>query len=126
MQEFDFTIYHIEGKKNVRADTLSRKDGEENKKGDNLQEVILPEYLFRTLQSHCMGVMAVNSPEEAERVRDPICFNRKMDFWTRQINIHTKKKKEKVIKKNNKEQQAKHPGTKRMIKKLKKEYVGKG
>jgi hypothetical protein len=32
MQDYDYTIHHIEGKKNVRADALSRREGEENKR----------------------------------------------------------------------------------------------
>jgi len=46
MQEYDFYLHYLEGKKNTRADTLSRR-GEEEKKQDNKDVVILPEEMFR-------------------------------------------------------------------------------
>ena len=47
MQDYDYTIHHIEGKKNIRADALSRREGEENKKEDNKNIIMLPEEKFR-------------------------------------------------------------------------------
>ena len=47
MQDYDFTIHHIEEKKNVRADALSRREGEENKREDNQNVVMLPVEIFR-------------------------------------------------------------------------------
>ena len=47
MQDYDYTIHHIEGKKNARADVLSRREGEENKKGDNKNITVLPVEVFR-------------------------------------------------------------------------------
>ena len=47
MQEYDFTLHYLEGKKNVRADALSRREGEEEKKKDNQDVVVLPTELFR-------------------------------------------------------------------------------
>ena len=49
MADYDFTIHHLPGKKNVRADGLSRERGEENKRDDNKQQIVLPEHLFRAL-----------------------------------------------------------------------------
>src|SRR6267143_1901399 len=46
LAEFNFTIHHLEGKKNVRANTLSRKDGESEKAGDNEEEIVLPDEWF--------------------------------------------------------------------------------
>src|SRR5882762_5858108 len=194
MQEFDFTIHHIEGKKNIRADALSRQDREENKKGDNLQEIILPEHLFRTLQAHCVRVVAVNSQESSERVRNPdyqdfeirqmeiksleeetgdqesneeddleseteeeelpsnvhtcgqhqgldeecpVEITPKTEFsWMteesfigmdlRQITVESTKEKEVILQKYHDEPLASHPGTKRMMKELEKEYIWKG
>jgi RNase H-like domain found in reverse transcriptase/Integrase zinc binding domain/Reverse transcriptase (RNA-dependent DNA polymerase) len=47
MQDYDFTIHHIEGKKNIRADILSRREGEENQKDDNKNIMVLPAEVFR-------------------------------------------------------------------------------
>ena len=47
MQDYDYTIHHIEGKKNIGADALSRREGEENKKEDNKNIMVLPEEKFR-------------------------------------------------------------------------------
>jgi len=49
MQEYDFTLYYLEGKKNTRADALSRREGEEEKKLDNKDVIVLPVKLFRTI-----------------------------------------------------------------------------
>jgi hypothetical protein len=46
LAEYDFTLHHIAGNKNIRADILSRKEGEENKKDDNKDQIILPDHLF--------------------------------------------------------------------------------
>ena len=43
-------LHYLEGKKNVRADALSRKDGEEDKEGDNQDVIVLPEELFRRME----------------------------------------------------------------------------
>src|ERR1700733_3567870 len=51
MQDYDYTIHHIEGKKNVRADALSRREGKENKKEDNKNIIILPEEKFQVFGS---------------------------------------------------------------------------
>ena len=47
MQEYDFTLHYLEGKKNTRADALSRREGEEEKKQDNKDVIILPKEIFR-------------------------------------------------------------------------------
>src|ERR1700733_11952270 len=51
MQNYDYTIHHIEGKNIIRADALSRREGEENKKEDNKNIVVLPEERFRLFGS---------------------------------------------------------------------------
>src|SRR5882757_4306597 len=50
MQEYDFTLHYLEGKKNTRADALSRREGEEEKKQDNKDVIILPKEIFRQLE----------------------------------------------------------------------------
>ena len=50
MQEYDFTLHYLEGKKNIRADALSRREGEEEKVKDNKDVIILPQELFRRLE----------------------------------------------------------------------------
>ena len=46
LQEYDFTLHYLEGKKNIRADALSRKDGEGDKENDNQDVIVLPVELF--------------------------------------------------------------------------------
>src|SRR5882757_591530 len=36
MQEYDFTLHYLEGKKNTRADALSRREGEDEKQCQEL------------------------------------------------------------------------------------------
>src|SRR5882672_5070599 len=50
LADFDFTIHHIPGVQNKRADALSRKDGLENMNIDNENVIILPEEKFRKLE----------------------------------------------------------------------------
>ena len=47
MQDYNYMIHHIEGKKNIRANALSRREGGENKKEDNQNIVVLPAEVFR-------------------------------------------------------------------------------
>jgi len=46
MQDYDYTIHHIEGKKMLEQ-TPIQKEGEENKKEDNKNIIMLPEEKFR-------------------------------------------------------------------------------
>ena len=55
MSEFNFTIHHLKGRENIRADALSRKEGEENMENDNEEQVILPEHLFRRMVETYLG-----------------------------------------------------------------------
>ena len=50
MQEYNFTIHYLEGKRNVQADALSRREGEEDKRKDNQDIVVLPSELFRRFE----------------------------------------------------------------------------
>jgi RNase H-like domain found in reverse transcriptase/Integrase zinc binding domain len=90
LAEYDFTIHHLPGNKNIRADVLSRKDGEENKKGDNKDQVVLPEHLFRAL---ILGV---------------------------------KDNKEEILRRYHDDPLAGHPGVKRMMKELEKDWNWEG
>src|SRR5260370_39300475 len=87
MQEYDFTLHYLEGKKNVRADALSRREGEEEKKKDNQDVIVLPTELFRRVAS-----------EENEEV------------------LVVEVEKEKVLKDYHDAPLAGHPGEKRMKK----------
>jgi hypothetical protein len=49
LQEFHFTIHHIPGKANSKADILSRRAGFDRGVNDNDDEVLLPSILFRQL-----------------------------------------------------------------------------
>jgi transposase InsO family protein len=46
LQEFHFTLHHIPGKSNSKADLLSRRPGFEKGVNDNEDTILLPEYLF--------------------------------------------------------------------------------
>jgi hypothetical protein len=46
LQEYDFTLHHIPGKANSKADILSRRPGFEKGAGDNDDQILLPESLF--------------------------------------------------------------------------------
>src|SRR5882757_11580483 len=48
LSQFHYTIHHLPGKSNTRADALSRLYGEEGKE-DNKDMVMLPEELFREI-----------------------------------------------------------------------------
>src|ERR1700723_3812979 len=90
MADYDFTIHHLPGKKNGRADVLSRKEGEENKKDDNKQQIVLPEHLFRAL---ILGV---------------------------------KDDKKGILQRYHDDPLAGHPGVKRMIKELERDWAWEG
>ena len=49
LQEYNFTLHYLEGKKNIRANALSRKDAEDDKEGDNQDVVMLPQEWFRRM-----------------------------------------------------------------------------
>ena len=50
MQEYNFTIHYLEGRWNVRADALSRREGEEDKRKDNQDVIVLPPELFKRVE----------------------------------------------------------------------------
>jgi hypothetical protein len=45
LSQFHFTLYHLPGDKNTRADALSRSQGGDTKE-DNKEVVILPKHMF--------------------------------------------------------------------------------
>jgi hypothetical protein len=51
LSEYHFTIHHIPGNKNSRADALSRRPDYNQGKDDNENVILLPEHLFRALLS---------------------------------------------------------------------------
>ena len=46
LQEYDFSLHHIPGKQNSKADILSRRPGFEKGADDNENTILLPESLF--------------------------------------------------------------------------------
>ena len=46
LQEYDFSLHHIPGKQNSKADILSRRPGFEKGVNDNDDQILLPESLF--------------------------------------------------------------------------------
>src|SRR5882672_2031038 len=67
MQEYDFTLHYLEGKKNTRADALSRREGEEEKRKDNQDVIMLPNTLFKRMTIR--GIMTVVEGEREEIMR---------------------------------------------------------
>src|SRR5688572_5198355 len=53
LQEFHFTLHHISGKSNSKADILSRRPGFDRGVNDNDDTVLLPDTLFTPSVSLC-------------------------------------------------------------------------
>jgi hypothetical protein len=51
LQEYDFTLHHLPGKANSKADILSRRPGFNKGEDDNEDTILLPESLFFTANS---------------------------------------------------------------------------
>ena len=49
LQQYDYTLHHIPGRLNNKADILSRRDGHDQGKGDNEDVTVLPPELFQRL-----------------------------------------------------------------------------
>src|SRR5947207_1235504 len=62
MQEFNFTIHHVSGKSNTKADLLSRRPGFDLGREDNEDVTMLPPRLFRAIFTRNVTTVAPSSP----------------------------------------------------------------
>jgi hypothetical protein len=97
--EYDVELHHIPGKKNGRADALSRHPDYNQGERDNKNITVLPESLFaRTTQSQpqTLTYVAKDPPQQNEDILRPWVDSHKL----KKINREWWKEKRKVVTSN--------------------------
>src|SRR5882757_587721 len=67
MADYHFTIHHLPGNKNCRADALSRRPNYNQGEDDNTNVILLPENLFRALLEEGSGDTLLNQIDKVQR-----------------------------------------------------------
>ena len=82
MADYHFTIHHLPGNKNCRADALSRRPDYNQGETDNEDVVLLPEHLFRVLLEEGSGDTLLNRIAKVQRRNQALKMLRKGSDWT--------------------------------------------
>ena len=82
MADYHFTIHHLPGSKNCRADALSRRPDYNQGEEDNIDVVLLPENLFRALLEEGSGDTLLNQIAKVQRRNQALRQLRKGKEWT--------------------------------------------
>jgi len=82
MADYHFTIHHLPGNKNCRADALSRRPDYNQGEEDNQDVILLPEALFRALLEEGSGETLLNQIAKVQRRNQALKQLRKGKEWT--------------------------------------------
>jgi len=82
MADYHFTIHHLPGNKNCRADALSRRPDYNQGEEDNQDVILLPEALFRALLEEGSGETLLNQIAKVQRRNQALKMLRKGLDWS--------------------------------------------
>jgi len=82
MADYHFTIHHLPGNKNCRADALSRRPDYNQGENDNTDVVLLPENLFWALLEEGSGDTLLNQIAKVQQRNQALKMLRQGSEWT--------------------------------------------